>query len=94
MARIYKGTPTVFAMVGIVLLLASLVLVPQGRALGDDPPAAPCDSALCEAGCTIQSRPNCNKGNGFDYCQTKLPKCTGCSCLPDPNAISSCLCQK
>src|SRR5689334_21499249 len=88
-----------FGTLGVLLLVCSLMLVPQSRALADDGtgvglapakcPGKPCDPTY---NCQGYLPPNCS--NGDSDCQAPVDgvDCSPCHCLKIPSDPAGCGC--
>ncbi len=95
MARIYKSAAVLFGLVAVALFAGSLLLVPESRALADEP-AGVCSDLICEGGCIFGGGPQCTNAQGQtpdEWCQIKTNKsCTDCECKR-LQGTKACVCQ-
>lgn len=86
MPRLYELTSRLLGATAVALLVISVLLVPQGRAIADDGGggggAAACNPNTCDASSDCFLAINCMPA-GPDWCThtTDLPNCGDCRCV-------------
>ena len=98
MTRFYEAAAIALGSLGLALLVVSVVLVPQSRALGQEQtepaPAPVCDIENCQAFVRCWWNGNSCQTTG-DWCRKmrNYTICKDCKCVPLGDPVDRCECR-